>query len=1324
MNTDLSQQIDLFLNAQPAIKTADEAGKEIEQALSLKIEDPTLKARQDALRKEYEYAQFIRKYIKEINVDSKQIELSEEKQANLERLKTDQLEQQAKAISQAARVKTLSGNLEKQLAEDPSGGWTARTARLLEGAQALQDQYNQSLAQTTAQIAALNAEKLELKFVGDDAVENIRAYSSGMLGLASSAQDLITQQDVLEHSIERTASAEAGALDEYREAADAIGNLADSEERLGNVDINDNGVIERTAADANLATEAMEEVNQATQAVGTSASETENDISRLIKRIAELKRDIAAVETGKKAVSIDEYRAMNNELLTSQRLLKIYRGQLDETAQSSKQHSRATKTSSRSMRTFATEVKDTIKALKGSMKTLRSSGDVFGKITSYLHSMQSSMKHLRSSFKRGFSNFTKYILGFKSFYYLVRRLRKFIVEGLENLAQYNDKVNKNVKSHNLFNDAMNDLRTSLLYLKNSWAAAFAPIVIYVMPVLTGLIDYLAVAGNALARFIAKLTGQENAYNALKVQAQDYADSLDKAGDSAKKNSDKQKKLNQSLADYDKLLVIAQKNDTDDSPNNGSGSGANVYTPNVQDMFTVVDSADGLADALIKAFSEGGWAALGTTISDSIANAFDNIPWNDIKTKVGKKAKDVGDFINGFFGNTNLWDSFGVAAGDALNTVTIALREFMEPIDTFKIGWNASSGLRHFLTTVDWKSIGTNINTAWTKITDGIKGFLDNFPSEDAANAILSFVDGLNIPQMVESGLTVLVKGIVTVVDIAKQVVVQGAENLSNKLVADVSTVKISSYTQVQADGTLKQIDLQIKPDIDWTEHPIMALIDQGFTDLGEFTMKIITGGDYDTLLTFMDFFTREIEVPQWFYDLVYNVEFPSLDDFVKNCQDLIEIWAQDFTSGNLFSILTWLEGFLEDGPVKKLDELQQSFNEWVTGTFSQEDLKKWRDFGTVMQTIGQYLLEGAFTGGILPAINTVKSYFNDPEFKKKIDDNPIVKTLKGIGAALGQSFKDPIGTIKDALFGKKDENGKVLSKGILSYFEGTDGIVQKIKQKLGLGDNDTIGIVGALKKAFTNPLSAIKTALFSDKNGLMQYFTGDGSIIKKIKDKLIGAGGIKDTFVSAFKEVSGGVEGILKGDVLKNIGTAIKKIWEGWDEKITKGTQYGKTIHHKGIVEWFKDMFDAVLKGIKAPINNIIKWIYEHLVKKVIDAINILTGALKGLSITIPKIGGGSTTYGFSFPKLDYPPMPQLAKGAVIPPNKEFMAVLGDQKQGVNIETPLATMIDAFKTALAEGGGNTNHEPIVLQLDGRTVAQVVWDEEDKKYKQTGFGLAY
>ncbi len=52
--------------------------------------------------------------------------------------------------------------------------------------------------------------------------------------------------------------------------------------------------------------------------------------------------------------------------------------------------------------------------------------------------------------------------------------------------------------------------------------------------------------------------------------------------------------------------------------------------------------------------------------------------------------------------------------------------------------------------------------------------------------------------------------------------------------------------------------------------------------------------------------------------------------------------------------------------------------------------------------------------------------------------------------------------------------------------------------------------------------------------------------------------------------------------------------------------------------------------------------------------------------------------------------VPHLASGAVIPPNKEFMAVLGDQKSGTNIEAPLDTIKQAVAEVMGQGGGSSN----------------------------------
>ena len=88
--------------------------------------------------------------------------------------------------------------------------------------------------------------------------------------------------------------------------------------------------------------------------------------------------------------------------------------------------------------------------------------------------------------------------------------------------------------------------------------------------------------------------------------------------------------------------------------------------------------------------------------------------------------------------------------------------------------------------------------------------------------------------------------------------------------------------------------------------------------------------------------------------------------------------------------------------------------------------------------------------------------------------------------------------------------------------------------------------------------------------------------------------------------------------------------------------------------------------------------------------------------------------FGFNLEEVSFNrvSIPRLAKGAVIPPNKEFMAILGDQKHGTNIETPLETMIEAFNVALSQRG-DTGSQSIVVYLDG----DVVYESVVKKNRQ-------
>lgn len=135
-----------------------------------------------------------------------------------------------------------------------------------------------------------------------------------------------------------------------------------------------------------------------------------------------------------------------------------------------------------------------------------------------------------------------------------------------------------------------------------------------------------------------------------------------------------------------------------------------------------------------------------------------------------------------------------------------------------------------------------------------------------------------------------------------------------------------------------------------------------------------------------------------------------------------------------------------------------------------------------------------------------------------------------------------------------------------------------------------------------------------------------------------------------------------------------------------------------GIVKIFSGVGD-VIKGI---VNGILT-VIESLANGVINGINFVIGALNNLSFDIPDwvpaLGGKK--FGFSIPELPEVSIPRLATGTVIPPNKEFLAVLGDQKSGTNIEAPLETIKQALREeALSLGliGGNAGNGNLTLKV--------------------------
>lgn len=99
------------------------------------------------------------------------------------------------------------------------------------------------------------------------------------------------------------------------------------------------------------------------------------------------------------------------------------------------------------------------------------------------------------------------------------------------------------------------------------------------------------------------------------------------------------------------------------------------------------------------------------------------------------------------------------------------------------------------------------------------------------------------------------------------------------------------------------------------------------------------------------------------------------------------------------------------------------------------------------------------------------------------------------------------------------------------------------------------------------------------------------------------------------------------------------------------------------------------------------------------------TSSFTGTRVSTSRSTRGVAAQSFNGTAPVYNEIPALASGAVIPPNRKFLAVLGDQKSGTNVEAPLSTIKQAVMEAMTQG----SREPINVNLvvDGKTLARVV-----------------
>lgn len=143
----------------------------------------------------------------------------------------------------------------------------------------------------------------------------------------------------------------------------------------------------------------------------------------------------------------------------------------------------------------------------------------------------------------------------------------------------------------------------------------------------------------------------------------------------------------------------------------------------------------------------------------------------------------------------------------------------------------------------------------------------------------------------------------------------------------------------------------------------------------------------------------------------------------------------------------------------------------------------------------------------------------------------------------------------------------------------------------------------------------------------------------------------------------------------------------------------------QGVKEVFKGIWNTIVSILECGINFLINGINLF-----IDGINRAFSAIRSLTGYPPKIK--------SIAPVE---LPRLAAGAVIPPNREFMAVLGDQKSGNNIEAP-ESLIRRIVREEAGNSGGSGDTTIIMEVDGQQFAKLVYRANKNESRRVGTRL--
>lgn len=948
----------------------------------------------------------------------------------------------------------------------------------------------------------------------------------------------------------------------------------------------------------------------------------------------------------------------------------------------------------------------------------------------------------------------------------MRAVIQGVKEGMQNLVQYSDNANRSISS----------LMSGMTYLKNSFAAAFAPILTYVAPVLNTLINLLGTATNYVAQFFSALGGGSTFVRAKKVN-EDYAKSLKSTGSAAGAAGKEAKKA---LAPFDDLVQIQQQETT------GSGGGGAGATDPSQ-MFetaSIENNIGDFANKLRELFDAGDWTGIGELIGEKInegVQAFgDYISWD----RVGA---EVTAFMLAFTGILNSaakmidWYAIGTAAGTGVDTLLNTLYLFLTQMDWFVLGTAIASGLNGMVDTIDWNLFGATIGAYFQAKISALYGFVQTADWPGIGQAIGNSLNGMTGQidwEMLGLSFAVGLSGIFDIV--ANFAETYDWVSLGNSVSASFSSF-FETFDWAGAGAALSLFVLG------FLNFLITVVQETDWRAFGEGVADGIKAIDWTTIVNSLFTF-----IGSCFGGLAALLG-GLLADGVSSAKEYFQ-GKVDECGGNIVAGI--LKGIL-DGIIGIGLWIYKNVVAPIIDGFAAGFGFEGKSPSTVMAEMGQYLWDGFCNG--------IKAFFSSPgDFIKEHITDPFVDGVKNLlGIHSPSTVMEGIGSNTVAGFNQGVTNEQAASRNAVQSW--ASGISSWFADKFGIGNNDAeesrkwaVSIMSGFNSAVSRQYTNSQAVMEKWAENVRRWFTGT-SESKGINEPAWGkfaadvvkafSGAVNTKHAETQKPMETWAENVRKWFTGKDAGTGVntfswikfgRDIIQAFDSSIGSGHAESREPMESWaghVREWFwgdtdssgtgglyaafYDMARRINEGFTNGIGDfasmakraIREWadeimeeaeeafdihspsrefhtIAEYVVKGFNDGISDLasssrSAAQKWLDSVLEVFNGAGITVpvGLDMPSAAFY-LPNVASGAVVPPRAGEASISMRNNAGGQEEmfTYLLQKIDELMAQMRESEGSPIE--IVLNLTGNlaSLARILKPELDKEAARKGVRL--